>query len=194
MMNSVHAPIPSYFELSQASSLLGYRDFETEGHNHYLNPPTQAPPVTQIMPDYTAYSSGWKSGECWVSKPFYSDTQPSYKLRLSVRASGNLSVFVCLMRGEFDDQLDWPFNANITIKLKNHGRRGRNWGRKITFRNGHRVTRGTVAHGDTNFITLYKNSSFVKDDTLWFKVTRVRNTNVKSGNKNQMLGTHIGLR
>ena len=166
--------MPRYFELSQASSLSGYRDFETEGHDHYLNPPTQAPhAVTQIMPDYTAYSSGWKSGECWVSKLFYSDTQHRYKLCLNVQASENLSVFICLMHGEYYDQLDWPFNANITIKLKNHGRRGRNWGRKIMFRNGHRVTRGTVARGDTNFITLYKNSSFVKDDTLWFEVVSV---------------------
>ena len=128
------------------------------------------------MADYTAYRSGWKSGEYWVSKPFYSDTRCRYKLYLSVQASGNLSVFIRLMRGEFDDQLDWPFNANITIKLKNHGR-GRNWGRKITFRNGHRVTKGTIARGgrgDTNFITLYENSSFVKDDTLWFEVVSIQ--------------------
>ena len=165
---------PSYFELSQASSLTGYRNFEVQDHQY--SPSIQTPPVTLIMADYTAYRSGWKSGEYWVSKPFYSDTRHRYKLCLSVQASGNLSVFVRLMHGEFDDQLDWPFNANITIKLKNHGR-GRNWGRKITFRNGHRVTKGTIARGgrgDTNFITLYENSSFVKDDTLWFEVVSIQ--------------------
>ena len=164
----------SYYELSQAISLTGYLSDLPDINQH--DPSIQTPPVTLIMPNYAAYSSGSKSGEYWVSKPFYSDTQPSYKLCLSVRASGNLSVFVHLVRGEFDRQLDWPFNANITIKLKNHGR-GRSWERKITFRNGHRVTKGTIARGgrgDTNFIMLYENSSFVKDDTLWFEVVSVQ--------------------
>ena len=163
----------SYYELSQAISLTGYL---SDSPDHQHEPSIQTPPVTLIMPNYAAYSSGSKSGEYWVSKPFYSDIQPSYKLCLSVRASGNLSVFVLLVCGEFDRQLDWPFNANIMIKLKNHGR-GRSWGRKITFRNGHRVTKGTIARGgrgDTNFITLYENSSFVKDDTLWFEVVSVQ--------------------
>ena len=164
----------TYYELSQAVSLTGYlHDSPDRQHD----PSIQTPPVTLIMPNYSAYSSGWKSGEYWVSKPFYSDTQPSYKLCLSVRATEDLSVYVRLMRGEFDDQLDWPFNANITIKLKNHSRRGRNWGRKIRFRNGHRVTRGTIARGgrgDTSFITLYENSSFVKDDALWFEVVNIQ--------------------
>ena len=111
-----------------------------------------------------------------MSKPFYSGIEPSYKLCLSVRASENLSVFVRLMRGEFDDELDWPFNANITIQLMNHGS-GRDWQRKIKFRNGHRVTRGSIAsggRGETKFITLYENSSFVKRNALWFKVVSVQ--------------------
>lgn len=166
----------SFFGLSQASaSLTGYlQDFEMPDRQH--NPSIEGPPVTLIMTNYSSYSSGPKSGQYWVSRPFYSDTQPSYKLCLSVRASGNLSVYVRLVRGEFDSQLVWPFNANITIKLKNHCR-GRNWGRKITFKNGHRVTKGTIAHGgrgDGNFITLYENSSFVKDNALWFEVVSVQ--------------------
>ncbi len=161
----------SYYELSQAISLTG----DLPDHQH--DPSILTPPVTLIMPNYAAYSSGSKSGEYWVSKPFYSDTQPSYKLCLSVRASENLSVIIRLVRGEFDLQLDWPFNANITIKLKNHAGRGRNWERKITFRNGNRVTKGTIARGgrgDMNFITLYEDSSFVKDDTLWFEVVSIQ--------------------
>ena len=45
---------------------------------------------------------------------------------LRVDANGNgrykgthLSVLVCLMRGEFDDQLNWPFRGKITVKLVN---------------------------------------------------------------------------
>ena len=61
----------------------------------------------------------------WYSPPFY--THPNgYKMYLRIHANGSasgrgthLSVFVCLMRGENDDQLEWPFQGNITIQLVN---------------------------------------------------------------------------
>jgi TNF receptor-associated factor 4 len=31
----------------------------------------------------------------------------------------HLSVFVCVMKGEFDDQLKWPFRGKISIRLVN---------------------------------------------------------------------------
>ena len=49
-----------------------------------------------------------------------------YKMCLSVNANGegsgrgtHLTVFVCLMPGEFDNQLKWPFRGKITVKLVN---------------------------------------------------------------------------
>ena len=52
-----------------------------------------------------------------------------YKMRLRVDANGNgsgtgthVSVYVCLMRGEHDDQLKWPFQGDITIQLLNQKR------------------------------------------------------------------------
>ena len=62
----------------------------------------------------------------WYSPPFYSHLG-GYKMCLWVDANGegeeegkgtHVSVFVCLMRGEFDDDLKWPFNGKITIQLK----------------------------------------------------------------------------
>ena len=107
------------FGLSQASiALTGYsRDFESPDYRDDHDDSIEGPPVTLIMANYSMYSSGQKNGKYWMSKPFYSRIEPSYKLCLSVRASENLSVFVRLMRGEFDDELDWPFNANITIRI-----------------------------------------------------------------------------
>ena len=63
--------------------------------------------------------------DTWYSPHFY--THPNgYKMCLRVDANGNasgrgthLSVFVCLMQGEFDDQLKWSFKGNITIQLVN---------------------------------------------------------------------------
>ena len=47
------------------------------------------------------------------------------KMCLLVDANGcgrgkgtHVSVFVCLMRGEFDDYLKWPFNGTVTVQLK----------------------------------------------------------------------------
>ena len=46
-----------------------------------------------------------------------------YKMCLKVFANGDdgksthLSVWICMMKGEFDDQLKWPFRGNITVEL-----------------------------------------------------------------------------
>ena len=31
-----------------------------------------------------------------------------------------MSVFVCLMRGDYDSRLMWPFRGHISIQLVNH--------------------------------------------------------------------------
>jgi hypothetical protein len=74
------------------------------------------------MTDFDEYK---RDDDVWYSPHFY--THPNgYKMYLRIDANGNasgrgthLSVFVCLMQGEFDDQLKWPFQGNITIKLAN---------------------------------------------------------------------------
>ena len=66
-----------------------------------------------------------RDNDIWYSPHFF--THPNgYKMCLRVDANGiasgrgtHLSVFVCLMRGEFDDRLKWPFQGNISIKLVN---------------------------------------------------------------------------
>ena len=61
----------------------------------------------------------------WVSQPFYTHSQ-GYKMCLRVTANGqgsgkgtHITVAVYLMKGEFDDQLEWPFREDITIQLLN---------------------------------------------------------------------------
>ena len=61
----------------------------------------------------------------WFPPPFY--THPnSYKVCLLVYVNGDglgkgthLSVHVCLMWGEFNNQLRWPFRGSVTIQLVN---------------------------------------------------------------------------
>jgi hypothetical protein len=66
-----------------------------------------------------------KENDTWYSPHFYTHPR-GYKMCLSVDANGigsgegtYLAVFVYVMRGEFDDQLKWPFRGGITIKLVN---------------------------------------------------------------------------
>ena len=59
----------------------------------------------------------------WYSTPFYTGPD-GYKLKLRVDASGSgkgthVSVYVCLMKGEYDQVLTWPFKCDITIQVIN---------------------------------------------------------------------------
>ena len=63
------------------------------------------------------------SNRMWRSPPFYSHPR-GYKLRLTVYANGygkgkdtHVSVFAHLMRGEFDDNLKWPFQYHVTVAI-----------------------------------------------------------------------------
>ena len=78
------------------------------------------PPVDIVMDKFEKHKD---NDSRWYSPPFYS--LDGYKMSLSVCANGqgrgkgtHVSVFVCLMRGKFDDGLKWPFSGRITIKLK----------------------------------------------------------------------------
>ena len=60
----------------------------------------------------------------YYSLPFYSHPG-GYKMCLSVDANGrgsgkgtHVSVYIHLMKGEFDNLLKWPFHGDITIKVK----------------------------------------------------------------------------
>ena len=77
-------------------------------------------PVEIIMKKFEEHK---KDGEDWHSPPFY--THPKgYKMCLRVYAGGNgnganthVSVYFTLMKGEYDDQLKWPFQGKFTIQL-----------------------------------------------------------------------------
>ena len=80
------------------------------------------PPVVFTM---TGFLEKKHANEVWTSPPYYTHTG-GYKFCLKVYANGygsgkdtHVSVFVCLMRGEYDHMLEWPFEGIITIELCN---------------------------------------------------------------------------
>jgi TNF receptor-associated factor 4 len=78
-------------------------------------------PVQLIMTDFEQHR---KNEDIWYSPGFY--TRPEgYMMCLAVYANGwaegrskCISVYVHLMRGEFDNKLEWPFWGNVHVQLQ----------------------------------------------------------------------------
>ena len=83
---------------------------------------TPIPPVTMVM---RGFISCKMRGLHWFSPSFYSRIG-GYKMCLAVNANGrgsgadtHVTVIVYLMRGEYDDNLVWPFRGDVTLHLVN---------------------------------------------------------------------------
>ena len=83
--------------------------------------------VKPIGGDFTMtdFKEKRRRDEVWYSPHFYTHPR-GYKMCLRVDANGNgsskgtyVSVFVHILRGEFDDQLKWPITGNFTVQLLN---------------------------------------------------------------------------
>ena len=85
-----------------------------------LRIPRQYPPVDLVMYNYRIFKA---SHTVWHSDGFY--THPNgYKMCLKVYANGvgkgkdsHVSVFVTLMKEEYDDDLSWPFKGHVAVEL-----------------------------------------------------------------------------
>ena len=84
------------------------------------NGETSIVPVSFTMLDYLKHL---ESGQPWYSPPFYT-SESGYKLSIRVDAklneeSNHLSVHACILKGEYDDQLQWPIHAEVRVSLLN---------------------------------------------------------------------------
>ena len=122
----------------------------------------------------------------WISRPFYTHSQ-GYKMCLRVTANGegsgkgtHITVAVYLMKGEFDDQLEWPFRGDITIQLLNQ--QGDKKGHFMRTIRGAEAVRGS-GKSDEKFISAWGISQFkpqsevyqkfLKNDSLKFQIATV---------------------
>ena len=137
----------------------------------------------------------------WCSSAFNTHIG-GYKMCLKVYANGqgdgkgtHVSLFVYMMKGEFDSHLKWPFKGEVTVELVNQKERGENHVRKPLEHNDpddrneyfQRVTDGDMAKtgwGRFKFIAhteLYKpeeDKEYLLNDTLIFKVIDIDVTSV----------------
>ena len=101
--------------------LLLAKQIEQQGPGDQIETLMCIPPVDIVMDKFRERK---RKANAWYSPPFYSHLG-GYKMCLRVFANGygiregtHVSVHVCLMRGEFDDILKWPFCGDITVELR----------------------------------------------------------------------------
>ena len=146
-------------------------------------------PVTSFV-EFTLknYKQLKLENDTWYSPPFYSHPQ-GYKMCLRVDSNGNgegkgthISAFVCLMKGEFDDHLKWPFRGSISLRILSqisdeNDRESvvgftdktpdANAGRIIKDKRGGAWGRHKFVHHDD------MEEKFLKDDCLHLQITKV---------------------
>lgn len=150
------------------------------------------PPFEFVM---TAFQRRKNEEEQWLGPSFYSHVG-GYQLCVSVDANGSedgagthISVYVNLMKGEFDDHLRWPFRGSVTLKLLNQRKCEGAFEETILFTHdvakevAGRVLQGEVAEsglGIPKFIkhsqlgyNAAKNIEYLRNDCLRFCISKI---------------------
>ena len=138
------------------------------------------------------FSTYMKQNSEYLSPPFY--THPKgYKLCLSVFANGrntgkgtHVSVYATLMRGEYDDQLKWPFEGDVVVELRKWKEDKRHHEDSFSFAkldgyyrvNGRSMDECKLGRDQfiSHFSLLYNsttNTEYVQDDCLCLRVKAI---------------------
>ena len=143
-------------------------------------------PVVLRMPDYA-------SNKNWYSNPFYTH-EKGYKMKLRVDCRKYLSVHLCLMQGPYDNELSWPLTSRFKITLLDQTK-SRSFGQRSRTANVYNAT-VLVTNKDTSgkdiandsikevwddlqFIITPLPSLYLKNDSLFFEVSKVPEINFK---------------
>ena len=156
--------------------------------------------ATQSVCDFTLteFTKRKQFNNLYYSPPFYSHTN-GYKLCLKVYANGcgkgkgtHISIYASLMRGDYDNNLQWPFEGDIVIELlnwrenNNHCRRATICLNKYNDPDGSvtsRITEGEYALSSRGLLQFISHSSlfynpdtsaeYLQDDCLRLRVVDV---------------------
>ena len=161
----------------------------------YVLPETQSP---HLLPPCTIpifnFNEHKRVSDKWFSPPFYSGPD-EYKLQLTVHANGmdsgkdtHVSVGVSLMKGEYDESLNWPFNSEISIQVLNWREDKGHVEKIIPHYRAEIAARTRVVDGERapNFAIRHdfishkeleysagNNTEYLNKDTLCFRVSKV---------------------
>lgn len=172
--------------------------------NSQLRSTVFVPPIQFIMMEFRKYKQDQQQ---WLSPAFYTHFG-GYRMCLSVDASGSeeghgthVSVYANLMKGEYDNHLNWPFKGCISVEICNQREPKWNAEERIVFTYdaseiASRVTGGEIAEHGLGIPTFIEHSKlglhtkkgvdvqYLRNDCLKFRVLKVdlmtqRNTGVK---------------
>lgn len=149
----------------------------------------QKPVAVFKMQGFQEYKA---ANKCWYSPGFLSHPG-GYKMCLRVEATGIqpsqtdcISVFVCLMQGENDSSLVWPFRGSITVELLNQLRDSNHHRGVIHFQSPNKSTNrvscvvSSTGRGWPQFIPHaaleYQaeiTCQYLRDDCLYFRIAQV---------------------
>lgn len=146
-------------------------------------------PLEFIVPKYSQLK---ESNAVWQIKPFYTYAH-GYKLSLQVVPNGlgdakgtHVSVFIYLMKGEFDEDLHWPLRGEMEVYLIDHTLVGLFFADEVTFRfvdeksdaSFSRVTKGEKSKCGWGKLKFISHSSldikYLKNDCLHFRIKSVK--------------------
>ena len=150
--------------------------------------PLPLPPFYFVMRNFDHYQ---KHNYIFASEPFY--THPGgYKMAVAIYTKSDdegkgthLSIYLDILRGEFDDKLQWPFDGEVTVQAYN--RTTRQWSMEQTFILNKRkcdlsvVSRRVDAMAATSwgYNDLLPLSELKRDYVKHINAVRFRVTNVK---------------
>ena len=122
-----------------------------------------------------------KENAKWRSPPFYTELK-GYKLWLGVYPNGHeifkgqyVSIYLVLMKGEFDHKLKWPFKGNFLIQLLDQYQKEDHCAVIISFY-GHAENRVTQGEESTNryYYRIHPHSTlqprYLQNDCLKFRI------------------------
>ena len=144
----------------------------------------------EIIPVFVKMSEFTKKKKCqvqWFSASFYTHSK-GYKIQLKVLPDGeghvqgsHVTVCLFMMKGPYDEQLQWPMKGKYEVKLLNQFSNtmhhsitgsiiGENSYKPTSMRNRYCswYSKAFISHE-----TLTTSSHFLKDDNLYFKVSKL---------------------
>ena len=140
------------------------------------------PPYYFTLTNYALHKRGTTQ---WMCPPFYTHLG-GYKMAIEISANGegygkssHVSVYIRIMRGEYDDQIKWPLRASVTLQLISQQRNDAHYEMTTPYYEWAQVTDGVVgagwgwdkfiAHTDVEFNPA-RGTAYLRNDRLNFRV------------------------
>ena len=124
-----------------------------------------------IMNDFPKYK---RNKEIWLTSIFYSHFR-GYRMLLVLKVGEtHIAVHICVMKGEYDEHLSWPFHGSVTVSLI--GERG--YYTKTIICNETNVDdslKGPIQseHSMKEFLPISSIHRYLRGDKLYIKISEV---------------------